>query len=210
MSFIREWVTCGGARRDDRSRVERARVGRCRRVLEASTADESKSRSEHSERVEKREQHSAAGCVPSMISATGGARQVLHADHPKTRLSVAKNPGADEELRAEAAERSTANAEAELSDSESLEKEVSPEYVDDPELEVEEFGLKSETEDWWSGSMYDADREEVDVDAEKRRSRKPVKMPVVGAEGSYAGRRSMVVRYRRHREHASQQNTPAP
>ena len=87
---------------------------------------------------------------------------------------------------------------------------MSQEYVDDAELEVEEFGLKSETEDWWSGSMYDADREGVDVDAEKRRSRKPVKMPVVGAEGSYAGRRSMVVRYRRHREHALQQNTPAP
>ena len=56
--------------------------------------------------------------------------------------------------------------------------------VDDAELEVEEFGLKSEREDWWSGSMYDADREGVDVDAEKRRSRKPDKMPVVGAEDS--------------------------
>ena len=130
----------------------------------------------------------------------------FHADHPKTRLSFEKNPGAGEELRAEAIERSTENEEAE-SDGASSEIEASLEYVDDAD-EVEAFGLKLETECWWRGSKGVADRELVD--AEKRRPRKLDKTPVRGAEDPYAGRRSTAACYRDRHEHASRQETPAP
>ena len=119
-------------------------------------------------------------------------------------MSFEKNPGAGEELRVEAIERSTENEEAE-SDGASSEIEVLPEYVDDAE-EVETFGLKLETECWCSGSRGAADRELVD--AEKRRPRRLDKTPVRGGEDPYARRRSTVVRYRGHREHASWLSTP--